>query len=102
MAFRKLPFALSLFADYHYPSKVRTGIRVSVRIGISFSNGWLEFNVPFQHKYGYIRNELVLVIRWASRQGVSGVIGYQSTRHTVMSSHGQLVTYVSHHSQLVT
>jgi len=18
--------------------------------------GWLEFNVPFQHKYGYIRN----------------------------------------------
>jgi len=20
--------------------------------------GWLEFNVPFQHKYGYIRDEL--------------------------------------------
>jgi len=20
-------------------------------------NGWLEFNVPFQHKYGYIRDE---------------------------------------------
>jgi len=19
--------------------------------------GWLEFNVPFQHKYGYIRDE---------------------------------------------
>jgi len=19
--------------------------------------GWLEFNVPFQHKYGYIKNE---------------------------------------------
>jgi len=22
--------------------------------------GWLEFNVPFQHKYGYIRVEIVL------------------------------------------
>ena len=22
--------------------------------------GWLEFNVPFQHKYGYARDELVL------------------------------------------
>jgi len=21
--------------------------------------GWLEFNVPFQHKYGYIRDETV-------------------------------------------
>jgi len=21
--------------------------------------GWLEFNVPFQHKYGYIRYEFV-------------------------------------------
>jgi len=21
------------------------------------SVGWLEFNVPFQHKYGYIRDE---------------------------------------------
>jgi len=21
--------------------------------------GWLEFNVPFQHKYGYIRDERV-------------------------------------------
>ena len=21
--------------------------------------GWLEFNVPFQHKYGYIRDEMV-------------------------------------------
>jgi len=20
--------------------------------------GWLEFNVPFQHKYGYIRDEI--------------------------------------------
>jgi len=20
--------------------------------------GWLEFNVPFQHKYGYIRDEM--------------------------------------------
>jgi len=20
-------------------------------------DGWLEFNVPFQHKYGYIRDE---------------------------------------------
>jgi len=27
---------------------------------ISYSSaevGWLEFNVPFQHKYGYIRDE---------------------------------------------
>jgi len=23
--------------------------------------GWLEFNVPFQHKYGYIRDETVVV-----------------------------------------
>jgi len=23
---------------------------------------WLEFNVPFQHKYGYIRDELILII----------------------------------------
>jgi len=23
--------------------------------------GWLEFNVPFQHKYGYIREELMWV-----------------------------------------
>jgi len=23
--------------------------------------GWLEFNVPFQHKYGYIRDELGLM-----------------------------------------
>jgi len=22
--------------------------------------GWLKFNVPFQHKYGYIRDELFL------------------------------------------
>ena len=21
---------------------------------------WLEFNIPFQHKYGYIRDEIVL------------------------------------------
>jgi len=24
---------------------------------VSFPKGWLEFNVPFQHKYGYIRDE---------------------------------------------
>jgi len=23
--------------------------------------GWLEFNVPFQHKYGYIRDEAVII-----------------------------------------
>ena len=23
--------------------------------------GWLEFNVPFQHKYGYIRDEIYWV-----------------------------------------
>jgi len=23
--------------------------------------GWLEFNVPFQHKYGYIRDEHMMV-----------------------------------------
>jgi len=28
-----------------------------------FKVGWLEFNVPFQHKYGYIRDE---------RSGVNG------------------------------
>jgi len=22
--------------------------------------GWLEFNVPFQHKYGYIRDEAMV------------------------------------------
>ena len=26
------------------------------------SNGWLEFNVPFQHKYGYIRDEGKVII----------------------------------------
>ena len=26
-------------------------------IGMSALVGWLEFNVPFQHKYGYIRDE---------------------------------------------
>jgi len=24
--------------------------------------GWLEFNVPFQHKYGYIRDDLIIDI----------------------------------------
>ena len=23
--------------------------------------GWLEVNVPFQHKYGYIRDETLLI-----------------------------------------
>jgi len=23
----------------------------------TLQHGWLEFNVPFQHKYGYIRDE---------------------------------------------
>ena len=27
--------------------------------------GWLEFNVPFQHKYGYTRDDLTLVSHWA-------------------------------------
>jgi len=28
--------------------------------------GWLEFNVPFQHKYGYITDELTTAnIPWA-------------------------------------
>jgi len=26
--------------------------------------GWLEFNVPFQHKYGYIREERSGVVGW--------------------------------------
>jgi len=25
--------------------------------------GWLEFNVPFQHKYGYIRDEYIEEVR---------------------------------------
>jgi len=24
--------------------------------------GWMEFNVPFQHKYGYINDELMAAI----------------------------------------
>ena len=36
--------------------------QISVSLLPQFANnfkmvGWLEFNVPFQHKYGYIRNE---------------------------------------------
>jgi len=27
------------------------------------ASGWLEFNVPFQHEYGYIRDELKQVLR---------------------------------------
>jgi len=26
--------------------------------------GWLEFNVPFQHKYGHIRDETVPMAYW--------------------------------------
>ena len=30
---------------------------VSVELVSCVTDGWLEFNVPFQHKYGYIRDE---------------------------------------------
>jgi len=36
----------------------------------------LEFNVPFQHKYGYIRDETRLEIIWGNKRGVF-------TEHTV-------------------
>jgi len=29
--------------------------------------GWLEFNVPFQHKFGYIRKEGKIVTIYGSR-----------------------------------
>ena len=38
--------------------------------------GWLEFNIPFQHKDGYIRDE---------RSGVDGVI--------LLPSEGRLAIY---------
>jgi len=27
-------------------------------LSFEWTAGWLEFNVPFQHKYGYIRDKL--------------------------------------------
>ena len=32
---------------------------------ISHTIGWLEFNVPFQHKYGYTRDDSDAVDQWS-------------------------------------
>ena len=32
--------------------------------------GWMEFNDPFQHKYGYIRDELTACDKWLAPQTV--------------------------------
>ena len=37
--------------------------------------GWLEFNVPFQHKYGYIRDDAGSVHGWLSCCGRCDVDG---------------------------
>ena len=42
-------------------------------ISASVIVGWLEFNVPFQHKYGYIRDDICyscwsLHMEWSDRQ----------------------------------
>jgi len=37
--------------------------RLSGKFVILLSVGWLEFNVPFQHKYGYIRDDNTVIIK---------------------------------------
>jgi len=37
-----------------------------------FMVGWLEFNVRFQHKYGYIRDEAEIEKSWKSYTCFSG------------------------------
>jgi len=31
--------------------------------------GWLEFNVPFQHKYGYIRDKVTYLVYVEAKVG---------------------------------
>jgi len=38
--------------------KICTPIEAQLSILHTTLVGWLEFNIPFQHKYGYIRDEL--------------------------------------------
>jgi len=35
-------------------TSTQSEVKVKVKV---MQVGWLEFNVPFQHKYGYIRDE---------------------------------------------
>ena len=42
-------------------SSMRIGIKVSNRCSIIVLVSELEFNVPFQHKHGYIRHDIVFV-----------------------------------------
>jgi len=42
------------FAPRHFRSREQKPLTEFCQLA-----GWLEFNVPFQHKYGYIRDEIL-------------------------------------------
>jgi len=65
---RHLLLLLSPKADTHFTGRYDSGTYSRVQflravghnVGSTTINwlvGWLEFNAPFQHKYGYIRDE---------------------------------------------
>jgi len=44
----------------------------------------LEFNVPFQHKYGYIRDEAGIVMHWQDAGRVAATTVSQTGRYIIV------------------
>jgi len=51
---------------------------------LSLMVGWFEFNVPFQHKYGYTRDEVIINKRIGSNKRLAdGSQRKQKNKNTV-------------------
>jgi len=59
----------------------------ATQVSINLTVGWLEFNVPFQHKYGYIRDERSGVESYSLTQCRKASDILTSTLAALFSSH---------------